>query len=152
MTFGFMVSLETATAALLALPVSRLSDGRGMASRRPVVVAAFFLFTAFPLALAAIPSAEWLIPVFVVSGLRHACEPARKALVIDLCDAPDRGRLLGVYHSVRGAIVFPAALAGGALWGWMPAAPLIIGSCVSCLGVMWLLLSPSGAAREAGAV
>lgn len=150
-TFGFLVSLETMTAALLVLPVSRLSDRRGMAGRHPFVVAAFFFFTVFPLALAALPSAEWLVPVFVLSGLRHACEPARKALVIDLSDAPDRGRLLGVYHSIRGAVVFPAALAGGLLWEWMPAATFITGSAVSSLGLLWLVLSGPATGRAPAA-
>jgi len=147
--FGLLTSLTTLTAAVFVLPVSKLSDRLGPASRRPVVAATYFLFTAFPLALAAIPSARWLIPVFVVSGLRHVGEPARKALIIDLAEAPDRGRLIGVYHSIRGAVVFPAALAGGALWEWLPAAPFIVGSCISCLGVIWFLLSRPRAPHQA---
>jgi len=139
--FGFLMSLAMVTAALFVLPASKLSDRFGPRSRRPVVAATYLFFTAFPLALAAIPSAKWLIPVFVISGLRHVGEPARKALIIDLSEAPDRGRLIGAYHSIRAAVVFPAALAGGALWEWLPAAPFIIGASISCLGLIWFLLS-----------
>jgi len=147
--FGLLTSLATLTAALFVLPASKLSDRLGPASRRPVVAATYFFFTAFPLALAAIPSAKWLIPVFVISGLRHVGEPARKALIIDLSEAPDRGRLIGTYHSIRAAVVFPAALVGGALWEWLPSAPFIIGASISFLGVMWFLLSRPGARPQA---
>jgi MFS family permease len=142
--FGFLMSLATLTAAVFVLPVSKLSDRFGPGSRRPVVAATYFFFTAFPLALAAIPSARWLAPVFVVSGLRHVGEPARKALIIDLSEAPDRGRLIGAYHSVRGAVTFPAALAGGILWEWLPSAPFIVGACISSVGLVWFVVSGQG--------
>ncbi len=146
--FGLLTALATLTAAFLVLPASRLSDRAGPAGRHPVVASAYFFFAAFPLALAVIPSARWLIPVFIISGLRHVGEPTRKALIIDLSEAADRGRLIGAYHSIRAAVVFPAALAGGALWEWVPAAPFIIGGAVSSLGVIWFLLSRPGTRRD----
>jgi len=142
--FGFLLSLATLVSTLLTLPVAKLSDRAGPRSRRPIVAATYFFFAAFPLALVIIPSAKWLIPVFVISGLRHVGEPTRKALIIDLAEGPNRGRLIGAYHTIRGAVVLPAALIGGVLWEWRPAAPFFVGSAISILGLVWFLRSRPG--------
>ncbi len=142
--FGFLKSLEMLAAALLVIPASKLADRLGRAGRRPLVVAAYFFFTAFPLALALAPSAKWLPLVFVIAGLRHVGEPARKALIVDLAEGASRGRVIGIYHSVRGLIVFPASFVGGMLWERLPVAPFIVGPIVSGLGLLWFLLSSSG--------
>jgi MFS family permease len=138
--FGLLMSLEQLTFALLGLPVAKLSDRGGPRTRRPVVAATYLLFAAFPLALALIPTARWLIPVFVVGGLRHVGEPTRKALIIDLAESRRRGRLIGAYHTLRGAVVLPSAFIGGLLWEWTPTAPFLIGSGISALGLLWFLL------------
>ncbi len=80
------------------------------------------------------------VPVFVIGGLRHVGEPTRKALIVDLAEGPDRGRLIGMYHTLRGAVVLPAALIGGWLWEWTPAAPFLVGSGISALGLLWFIL------------
>ena len=138
--FGLLTSLQMLTFALLALPMAKLSDRGGPRTRRPVVAATYLLFAAFPLALAIIPTARWLVPVFVIGGLRHVGEPTRKALIVDLAEGPDRGRLIGMYHTLRGAVVLPAAFIGGWLWEWMPAAPFLVGSGISALGLLWFIL------------
>jgi len=138
--FGLLTSLQMLVFALLALPAAKLSDRAGPRTRRPVVALTFLLFAAFPLVLAIIPTAGWLVPVFVVGGLRHVGEPTRKALIVDLADGPDRGRLIGMYHTLRGAVVLPAAFIGGWLWEWTPAAPFLVGSGISTLGLLWFVL------------
>ena len=149
--FGFLLSLAALIPPLLTLPAAKLSDRAGPRTRLPIVAATYFFFAAFPLALVVIPSAAWLVPVFVISGLRHVGEPTRKALIIDLAEGPNRGRLIGAYHTIRGAVVLPAALLGGWLWEWRPAAPFFIGSAISAVGLVWLLRSrPGRAAGGAG--
>lgn len=142
--FGFLMSLATLVSALLALPVAKFAErGRGGA-RRWVVAATFFFFTVYPFAVAAIPSAAWLVPVFVLCGLCHAGEPTRKSLLINLAEGPNRGRLMGAYHSIRSAAVLPSAFIGGWLWDWAPAAPFFIGSGISALGLLWFLIAGAG--------
>ena len=148
--FGFLMSVATLTAVLLTLPAAKLSDRAAPRSRRPIVAATYLLFAAFPLVLVVIPSAGWLIPVFVISGLRHVGEPVRKALIIDLAEGPGRGRLIGVYHTIRGACVLPSALIGGCLWEWSPAAPFLVGSGISVSGLIWFLLSRPGPGARTG--
>lgn len=146
--FGFLKSLEILTPALLVIPAAKLADRAGRHSRRPLVAASYFFFAAFPLALALAPSSGWLIAVFVIAGLRHVGEPARKALIIDLADGPDRGHMIGVYHSVRGFVVFPASLVGGLLWERLPVAPFVVGPLLSGLGLLWFLFGSPGRTKK----
>jgi MFS family permease len=139
--FGLLMSLQTILFTLLALPTAKLTDRGGPRTRRPIVAATFFLFAVFPLALVLIPSARWLVAVFVIGGLRHVGEPTRKALIVDLAEGPHRGRLIGMYHTLRGAVVLPSALIGGLLWERLPAAPFLVGSGISALGLAWFLLA-----------
>jgi hypothetical protein len=46
---------------------------------------------------------------------------------------------MGVYHLIRGAAVFPAALVGGILWDWLPAAPFAAGAAAAALGLVWFV-------------
>ena len=77
--------------------------------------------------------------VFVIAGLRHTGEPARKALIVDLAEGSNRGSVIGVYYSVLGAIVFPASFLGGWFWERLPIAPFIAGASVTGLGLAWFL-------------
>jgi hypothetical protein len=42
-----------------------------------------------------------LIAAFMCAGLREIGEPARKAMIVDLADAAQRGRMVGVYYFTR---------------------------------------------------
>ena len=64
----------------------------------------------------------------------------RKALVVDLTEGIHRGRLLGAFFSMRGAVLFPAAFVGGWLWEWSPTAPFVVGGAISSVGVVWFLV------------
>jgi len=138
--FGFLQSLETLTSAVLLVPIAKLADRAGQATRWPFIGATYFFFAAFPLALALIPSAKWLPAVFVTAGLRHLGEPARKALIVDLAEGHRRGSVIGVYYSFLGAMVFPASFIGGWLWEWLHVAPFMVGAGVTGLGLVWFLL------------
>jgi len=138
--WGWLLSLTTATSVIMYVPAAKLADRAGRVSRRPFVAATFLFFSAFPLALVLAPSAAWLIPVFLIAGLREFGEPARKALIMDLADGQQLGRRIGAYYMVRGMLICPAPFLGGLLWGWNPAAPFVLGGLVSATGLAWFVL------------
>ncbi|HEY7214505.1 MAG TPA: MFS transporter [Thermoanaerobaculia bacterium] len=111
--FGSLTSLQMLAAALVYIPIARLSD---RLNRKPFVLLTFAFFALFPLALATARGTVWLTAAFVVAGLRETGEPARKALIVDLAAAGARGRGVGLYYLFRGLAVFPAPLVGGWLW------------------------------------
>jgi MFS family permease len=148
--FGLLTSSRMATWALLSIPAARLADRAGTTSRRPFVVMGFFLLAAAPLVLVASPSADWLFATFVVFGLFDVCEAPRKSLVVDLCDTEMRGSLLGAYHLVRGAAVFPASLLGGVLWEWKPVAPFVAGAVVVAVGLLWFVVAGGPRGEQSG--
>jgi hypothetical protein len=138
--YGLLLGLATATSVVMYVPVAKLADRAGRASRRPFVAATFLFAAMFPLALLGIRSAGWLIPVFILMGLKEFGEPARKALILDLFPQASRGRQMGVYYTLRGIALFPAPLIGGLLWDWNYAAPFCIGGLASGLGALWFAL------------
>ena len=135
--YGSLLALQAATSVVLYIPVSKLADRAGRASRRPFVLATFLFVAAFPLALVDAPSAAWLAPLFILRGLREFGEPARKALILDLASETARGRQVGVYYMVRSICMFPAPLVGGLLWDWNPVVPFIVGGIITGVGAAW---------------
>ena len=61
---------------LVYLPVAYMADRVG---KKPFVTVTFLFFTGFPVALMFAPSFWWLVPVFVLRGLKEFGEPSRKA-------------------------------------------------------------------------
>jgi len=118
--WGSLQSLMTATSVIMYIPAAKLADRAGRASRRPFVATTFLFFSAFPLALVLAPPGTWLIPVFIIAGLREFGEPARKALIMDLAGQEGLGRRMGVYYMMRGISMSAAPLIGGVLYGWNP--------------------------------
>jgi len=137
---GFLVSLQTLACTVLVVPGAMLSDRAGLASRWPFTAFAFCGYAAFPLALVLAPSTKWLVAVFAIRGLTEVGDTVRKALIVDFAEGRNRGRVIGAYFSVMGAILFPAAFIGGWLWEWLPIAPFVAGGAVSSFGVVWFLL------------
>jgi MFS family permease len=138
--WGSLQSLVAVTAIVTYIPVAKMADRAGRHSRRPFIAATFFFFSVYPLALILAPSATWLIPVFVISGLRETGEPARKALIMDLATQSALGRQMGTYYMVRGILISLAPLLGGLLWGWNPMGPFILGGAISAVGFLWFVL------------
>jgi len=140
--FGLLTSLQMTASILPYIPVAKLADRWG---RRPFVALTFTFFSLFPLSLALAKSTSWLILAFLTAGLREIGEPARKALIVDLCPAERRGRSVGVYYLIRGLVVFPASLLGGWLWGIGPEVPFYVASCIGLIGlVAFLVGGPKG--------
>jgi MFS family permease len=135
-TFGTLVALRMATSILVYIPVAVLADRWG---RTPFVVLSFLCFALFPFLLASAQGPVGLIAAFVCAGLREIGEPARKAMIVDLADAAQRGRMVGVYYFTRGLVVMPASLVGGMLWRLDPQTPFFVAAGVCLLGLVLLL-------------
>lgn len=111
--FGLLTTLEMATAVLVYIPVAWLAD-RG--PKKPFVAATFAFFTLFPLALMFARSFWWLVPVFILRGLKEFGEPTRKSLILELSPAHCRAGMFGLYYLIRDAVVSLAAFGGALLW------------------------------------
>ena len=135
-TFGALVALRMATSILVYLPVATLADRQG---RTPFVVASFVCFALFPLILATAQGTAGLVAAFVCAGLREMGEPARKAMIVDLAEAAQRGRMVGAYYFTRGLVVMPASLIGGLLWQLSPQTPFFVAAGICFLGVILMV-------------
>jgi MFS family permease len=117
--FGLLTTIEMATAVLIYIPVAWLAD-RG--SKKPFVLTTFVLFTCFPLVLMFCQNMEWLIPAFVVRGLKEFGEPTRKALIVGLAPKDHKAGMFGLYYLIRDVVVSVAAFGGAFLWQASPQA------------------------------
>jgi MFS family permease len=129
--YGTLVAIMMTTSILSYLPAARLADRIG---RRPLVIATFIAFAAFPLAVVSAHTFAGLMFAFVVGGLREIGEPARKALIVDLAPPHLRARSIGLYYLLRSVSITPAALSGGFLWRVEPALPFLVAGGFGLLG------------------
>jgi MFS family permease len=136
--YGVMISLQMIASVLSYLPAAKLSDIYG---RRPFVAASLFFFAMFPLALVLTPSVALLPLAFIVNGLREMGEPARKALIVDLAERGQRGKMVGLYYMIRETVNIPAPLVGGLLWGVSPQLLFYSACIIGTIGVAIFLLS-----------
>ncbi len=114
---GLLIALEMATAIACYLPASAMADRFG---KEPFVLATFAFFTLFPLALIWARSFTALLVAFVIRGLKEFGEPARKALIVSLAPAGNRGQTIGAYYLVRDLTVTGGSFLGAALWSIGP--------------------------------
>ena len=136
--FGWLTSIQMVASILFYLPLAHVAD---RFERKPLVFLTFLFFAFFPLAVVLSQSFAWLIPAFVIGGLREVGEPARKALIVDLAEAPVRARTVGLYYLLRGFSVFPASLIGGWLWTIDPQMPFYAAFVIGLLGAFFYLKS-----------
>jgi MFS family permease len=132
--FGLLTSIEMATAILVYIPVAWLAD-RG--SKKPFVAATFVLFTCFPLLLMFCQSMYWLIPAFVVRGLKEFGEPTRKALIVELSPENCKAGMFGLYYLIRDLVVSAAAFGGAFLWEVSPQANFIGAFFFGAIGTIY---------------
>ena len=116
-TFGWLTSVEMATAMACFIPIARLADRHG---REPFVLTTFVFFAAFPLMLLISNSTAMLFAAFVVRGLKEFGDPARKALIVAIAPEDARGRTVGAYYLIRDLVVTPGAFLGAGLWAISP--------------------------------
>jgi MFS family permease len=115
--FGFLTTIEMATAVLIYIPVAYLADRSG---KRPFVLITFALFSCFPLVLMFCQTIAWLVPAFIIRGLKEFGEPTRKALIVDLSPEDAKAGMFGLYYLIRDIVVSVAAFGGALLWEISP--------------------------------
>ena len=131
--FGLLTAIEMATAVLVYIPVAHLAD---KTTKKPFVVATFVFFTFFPLVLLSCRSFIWLIPAFVLRGLKEFGEPTRKALILDLAPESCKAGMYGLYYFMRDICVSVAAFGGAFLWQISPATNLIVAFAFGVVGTI----------------
>jgi MFS family permease len=121
--FGILTGIEMATAVLVYIPVAHLAD---KTTKKPFVVMTFIFFTFFPLVLLFCQSFLWLIPAFILRGLKEFGEPTRKALILDLAPENCKAGMYGLYYFLRDVCVSVAAFGGAFLWIVSPATNFLV--------------------------
>jgi MFS family permease len=115
--FGMLTTIEMATAVLVYIPVAWMAD---RTTKKPFVTMTFVFFTLFPLVLMMCRSFDWLVPAFILRGLKEFGEPTRKSLIMDLAPDSCKAGMFGLYYLVRDVFVSVAALGGAFLWQISP--------------------------------
>jgi MFS family permease len=131
--FGLLTAIEMATAVLVYIPVAHFAD---KTTKKPFVVATFVFFTFFPLVLLFCQSFVWLIPAFVLRGLKEFGEPTRKALILDLAPESCKAGMYGLYYFVRDVCVSVAAFGGAFLWQISPTLNLVVAFAFGVVGTI----------------
>jgi MFS family permease len=145
--FGLLTTIEMATAVLIYIPVAWLAD-RG--SKKPFVLATFVLFTCFPLVLMHTQSFEWLVPAFVLRGLKEFGEPTRKALIVDLAPVTNTAGMFGLYYLIRDIVVSVAAFGGALLWAIDPRVNFLAAFGFGVMGTVFYAIWGSDTPTNAG--
>ena len=99
--FGFLTSIEMATAMLVYIPVAYFAD---RSTKKPFVATTFVFFTFFPLLLLFSQSFLWLVAAFILRGLKEFGEPTRKALIMDLAPENRKAGMFGLYYLLRDVV------------------------------------------------
>jgi MFS family permease len=131
--FGILTSIEMATAVLVYIPVAYLAD---KTTKKPFVVMTFIFFTLFPLALLFCQSFKWLVPAFVLRGLKEFGEPTRKALIMDLAPEDCKAGMFGLYYLMRDVFVSVAAFGGAFLWLISPTTNFVVAFFFGIVGTL----------------
>jgi MFS family permease len=129
--YGTLVAIQMATAILVYIPAGKIADRVG---RKPFVIATFFSFAVFPLAVIFASNFALLVVAFIIGGLREIGEPARKAMIVDFAKENVRARSVGLYYLVRSLSITPAGAFGGLLWTITPQAPFITAGIIGLIG------------------
>jgi MFS family permease len=135
--FGFLTSIEMATAVLVYIPVAYLAD---RSTKKPFVVITFVFFTLFPLVLMYCRSFEMLVLAFMLRGLKEFGEPTRKALIMDLAPDDCKAGMFGLYYLIRDVFVSIAAFGGAFLWQISPETNFFIAFLSGVIGTFGFAL------------
>src|SRR5947209_17580735 len=131
--YGVLVAIQITTSILVYIPSAKIADRVG---RKPFVIATFFCFALFPVAVALAPNFQTQVLAFVVGGLREIGEPSRKAMIVDFARDDLRARTVGLYYLVRSITITPSAAVGGLLWKIAPQVPFVTAGVIGLLGTL----------------
>jgi len=109
--------------------------------RKPFVIATFFCFALFPVAVILSRGFSGLIFAFVIGGLREIGEPSRKAMIVDFAERQLRARTVGLYYLVRSLSITPASAIGGLLWKMRPEVPFVAAGIIGLVGTLLFAVS-----------
>jgi len=111
--FGFLTTVEMATAMMIYIPIAYLAD---KSAKKPFVVITFGFFTLFPLMILLAKTFWMMCLAFFIRGLKEFGEPTRKALIMDLAPEDRKASTFGMYYLLRDLVVSVAAFGGALLW------------------------------------
>ena len=136
--YGTLIGIQMIVSILVYIPAGKIADRVG---RKPFVIATFFSFALFPLAVMIAPNFGLLILAFVIGGLREIGEPSRKAMIVDSAREDLRARSVGLYYLIRSLSITPAAAIGGLLWKISPQVPFIVAGVIGLIGTIVFTLT-----------
>jgi MFS family permease len=136
--YGSLVALQMVTSMVVYIPAGKIADRIG---RKPFVIATFFCFALFPLAVILAKSFALLVPAFIIGGLREIGEPSRKAMIVDFAAPHLRARTVGLYYLLRSLTITPAAAIGGVLWKFTPQTPFLVAGIIGLIGTLVFALT-----------
>jgi MFS family permease len=131
--YGVLVAIQLMTAILIYVPSAKIAARVG---RKPFVIATFFCFALYPIAVILARSFGGLVLAFVVGGLREIGEPSRKAMIVDFAEQQFRARNVGLYYLIRNLSITPASAIGGLLWRVRPEIPFVIAGLFGAAGTL----------------
>lgn len=131
--YGILIAIQLTTSILVYIPAAKIA---GRIGRKPFVIATFFCFALFPVAVAFSNGFPALVFAFIIGGLREIGEPSRKAMIVDFAEPHLRARSVGLYYLVRSLSITPAAATGGLLWAISPRAPFITAGVIGLIGTL----------------
>jgi hypothetical protein len=96
----------------------------------------------------------WLVPAFILRGLKEFGEPTRKALILDLCPETAKAGMFGLYYLIRDVFVSMAAFGGAWLWMVKPEVNLLTAFGFGVIGTLgfafWSPAEPAAPACPEG--
>jgi len=131
--YGVLVAIQLMTAILIYVPSAKIA---GRVGRKPFVIATFFCFALYPLAVILAHNFEGLVLASIVGGLREIGEPSRKAMIVDFAEQQLRARTVGLYYLVRSLSITPASAIGGLLWRVRPEIPFVAAGLIGVAGTL----------------
>jgi MFS family permease len=131
--YGVLVAIQLMTAILIYLPSAKIVTRVG---RKPFVIATFFCFALYPIAVILAHNFAGLVLAFIVGGLREIGEPSRKAMIVDFAEEQVRARTVGLYYLVRSLSITPASAIGGLLWRVRPEIPFVAAGLIGVAGTL----------------
>jgi MFS family permease len=131
--YGTLIAIQMTTSILVYIPAGKIADRVG---RKPFVIATFFSFALFPLAVVFASNFALLVVAFIIGGLREIGEPARKAMIVDFARDDVRARSVGLYYLIRSLSITPAAAIGGLLWSVTPQTPFVVAGAIGIIGTI----------------